>query len=97
MIVLIFWIMLLALFAEILATMTGFGSLTIFLPIMLLFFESKTAIVHVAIDNVSGNIGRISFFRYGFDKWLLLIFVFPSVIFTVTRNLSMREAKNRKC
>lgn len=45
MIDLIFWILSLALFAEILGTMAGFGSSTIFLPIMLLFFDSKTTLV----------------------------------------------------
>lgn len=36
---------------------------------------------------MSGNIGRIGFFRYGFDKRLLLTFGFPGVIFTLAGSL----------
>jgi hypothetical protein len=72
-----------ALFAEIVGTMAGFGSSTIFLPIALLFFDFRTALILVAIFHMSGNIGRITFFRHGFDKGMLLRFGVPSVIFTI--------------
>ena len=49
--------------AEIIGTMAGFGSSTIFLPLALFFVDFKTAIVLVAIFHLFGNIGRISFFR----------------------------------
>ena len=72
-----------ALFAEIVGTMAGFGSSTIFLPVALLFFDFRTALILVAIFHMSGNIGRIAFFRHGFDKGMLLRFGVPSVIFTI--------------
>ncbi|MDK2912338.1 MAG: uncharacterized protein PWR29_1295 [Methanolobus sp.] len=72
-----------ALFSEIVGTMAGFGSSTIFLPIALFFFDFSTALILVAIFHMSGNIGRIAFFRHGFDKALLLRFGIPSIIFTI--------------
>lgn len=72
-----------ALFSEIVGTLAGFGSSTIFLPIALFFFDFRTALILVAIFHMSGNIGRIAFFRHGFDKALLLRFGIPSVMFTI--------------
>ncbi|MBI2196566.1 sulfite exporter TauE/SafE family protein [Candidatus Daviesbacteria bacterium] len=63
--------------------MAGFGSSTIFLPLALLFFDFRTALVLVAFFHIIGNIGRISFFKTGLDKTLLIKFGLPSVIFTL--------------
>jgi len=76
-----FWLS--AFFAEIVGTMAGFGSSTIFLPIALFFYDFQTALILVAVFHISGNIGRIVFFRHGFDKKMLLRFGLPSVIFTL--------------
>ncbi len=54
--------------AELIGTMAGFGSSTIFLPLALFFVDFKTAIVLVVIFHLFGNIGRIIFFRQGFDR-----------------------------
>jgi uncharacterized membrane protein YfcA len=43
--------------AEIIGTIAGFGSSTIFLPLALFFVDFKTAIVLVAIFHLFGNIG----------------------------------------
>ncbi|MCK9151827.1 sulfite exporter TauE/SafE family protein [Methanobacterium alcaliphilum] len=64
-------------------TVAGFGASTIFLPIALIFFDFKTALVLVAIAHLSGNIGASSFFRQGLDKKLILLFGIPSVLLTV--------------
>lgn len=72
-----------AFFAEIVGTIAGFGSSTIFLPLALLFFDFKTALVLVAFFHIFGNIGRLSFFRHGLDKRLLLKFGLPSVVLTL--------------
>jgi len=69
--------------AEIIGTIAGFGSSTIFLPLALLFFDFKTSLILVALFHIFGNIGRVNFFRHGLDKYTLLIFGFPSVIFTL--------------
>src|ERR671918_709883 len=69
--------------AEIIGTMAGFGSSTIFLPLALFFVDFETAIVLVAIFHLFGNIGRISFFRQGFDKRIILQFGVPSVLLSL--------------
>ena len=58
--------------AEIIGTMAGFGSSTIFLSIVLLFVDFKTAIVLVAIFHLFGNLSRTIFFRQGLDKRIIL-------------------------
>jgi len=73
----------LAFIAEIIGTTAGFGSSTIFLPLALFFVNFKTALILVAFFHISGNIGRITFFRHGFNKRLIFIFGVPSVILTV--------------
>jgi uncharacterized membrane protein YfcA len=77
----VFWIS--ALVAEMVGTMAGFGSSTIFLPIALFFFEFRTALILVAIFHMSGNVGRITFFRHGLDRGMLLTFGLPSIVFTL--------------
>ena len=44
-----------AFFSEVLGTMAGFGSSTVFLPIALFFFDFRTALILVAIFHMSGN------------------------------------------
>jgi uncharacterized membrane protein YfcA len=72
-----------ALLAEIIGTMAGFGSSTIFLPLALLFVDFKTAIILVAIFHLFGNLSRIIFFRQGFDKRIILQFGLPSVLLSL--------------
>lgn len=72
-----------AFLAEVVGTIAGFGSSTVFLPLALLFFDFKTALVLVAIFHIFGNIGRISFFRHGLERRILLIFGVPSVVLTL--------------
>jgi len=72
-----------AFFAEVIGTIAGFGSSTVFLPLALLFFDFKTALVLVAFFHLFGNAGRVGFFRYGLDKNLLLKFAVPSVLFSL--------------
>lgn len=72
-----------AFFAEIAGTMAGFGSSTVFLPLALFFVDFKTALVLVAFLHISGNLGRLAFFRSGIDKKLIFLFGIPSVLFTV--------------
>ena len=72
-----------AFIAEIIGTIAGFGSSTIFLPLALFFVDFKTALILVAFFHIFGNLGRITFFRQGLDRRLLLIFGVPSVILTI--------------
>ncbi len=63
--------------------MAGFGSSTIFLPFASYFVEFKTALVLAAIFHLFGNISRITFFRHGLDKNVLLIFGIPSFVLSL--------------
>jgi len=69
--------------SEIIGTIAGFGSSTIFLPLALLFVDFKTAIILVAIFHLFGNLARITFFRQGFDKRIILQFGVPSVLLSL--------------
>lgn len=71
------------LIAEIIGTMAGFGSSTIFLPLALLFVDFKTAIILVSIFHLFGNLSRIIFFREGFDRRAILQFGVPSVLLSL--------------
>lgn len=72
-----------ALIAEIIGTIAGFGSSTIFLPLALLYVDFKTAIVLVAIFHLFGNLSRIIFFKQGFDKRIILQFGVPSILLSL--------------
>jgi uncharacterized membrane protein YfcA len=64
--------------SEIIGTMAGFGSSTIYLPLASYLLDFKTALVLVAIFHFFGNISRIAFFRNALDKRILLLFGIPS-------------------
>jgi uncharacterized membrane protein YfcA len=70
-------------FSEIVGTMAGFGSSTIFLPLASYFFDFQTALVLVAIFHFFGNLSRIAFFRHGLEKNVLLLFGVPSFVFSL--------------
>src|SRR3989338_8766901 len=74
---------LLAFVAEVIGTIAGFGSSTIFLPLALFFVDFKSALILVAFFHIFGNIRRITFLRHGFDKKLILIFGVPRVMLTI--------------
>jgi uncharacterized membrane protein YfcA len=70
-------------FSEVIGTMAGFGSSTIYLPLASYFVDFKTALVLVAIFHLFGNISRITFFRHGLDRRVLLVFGLPSFLFSL--------------
>ena len=78
-----FLFFILAFLAEVIGTMAGFGSSTIFLPLALFFVDFKTALILVAFLHIFGNLGRITFFRRGINKKLIFIFGIPSIVLTV--------------
>lgn len=72
-----------AFIAEMIGTVAGFGSSTIFLPLALFFVDFKTAIILVAIFHLFGNLARITFFRQGFDKRIILQFGVPGFLLSM--------------
>ncbi len=69
--------------SEVAGTLAGFGSSTLFMPLALFLVDFRIALVMVAVLHISGNLGRLGFFKKGLNYRMLLIFGVPSVILTV--------------
>ena len=76
--------MLLALLAEILGTVGGFGSSLFFVPIASYFLDFHSVLGITALFHVSSNLVKIAFFRKGFDKKLAISIGIPAVAFVIT-------------
>ena len=74
---------LLALLAEILGTVGGFGSSLFFVPIASYFLDFHSVLGITALFHVSSNITKIAFFRKGFDKKVVLSLGVPAVLFVI--------------
>ena len=74
---------LLALLAEVLGTVGGFGSSLFFVPIASYFLDFYSVLGITALFHVSSNLTKIAFFRKGFDKKLVLSIGIPAVIFVI--------------
>lgn len=72
---------LLALLAEILGTVGGFGSSLFFVPIATYFLDFHSVLGITALFHVSSNLAKITFFKNGFDKNLVLSIGVPAVLF----------------
>ncbi len=70
----VLYIALLTLIASAIGTITGFGTSTIMIPVLVIFFPPVEAIFLVAIIHWFGNIWKITLFRSGFNSRLLLLF-----------------------
>jgi uncharacterized protein len=79
----IFIFLLLALLAEVIGTLGGFGSSLLFVPIASYFFDFETVLGITALFHVASNLSKMALFRKGFDKNLVLFIGIPSVLFVV--------------
>lgn len=70
----------LALLAEILGTLGGFGSSLFFIPIASFFFEFQTVLGITGVFHVFSNLTKIGLFRKGVDFKVVLWIGIPSVI-----------------
>lgn len=73
----------LALLAEILGTIGGFGSSLFFVPIASYFLDFHSVLGITALFHVTSNLTKIAFFRKGFDKKLILSIGVPAVLFVI--------------
>ncbi len=73
----------LALVAEILGTIGGFGSSLFFVPIAGYFLDFHSVLGITAVFHVTSNLTKIFFFRKGYDKKLILSLGIPAVIFVI--------------
>ena len=74
---------LLALLAEVLGTVGGFGSSVFFVPIASYFLDFHSVLGVTALFHLSSNISKIALFRKGFNKQLILTIGLPAVLFVI--------------
>jgi uncharacterized membrane protein YfcA len=73
----------LALLAEIIGTVSGFGSSILFVPLASLFYDFNSVLGITAVFHVFSNISKIILFKKGVDKRLILKLGIPAVIFVI--------------
>ena len=73
----------LALVAEIIGTVSGFGSSILFIPLAALFFDFKIVLGITAAFHVFSNVFKIILFRKGVDRYVILYLGIPAVISVV--------------
>lgn len=78
---------LLALVAEIVGTIGGFGSSVFFVPIGNFYFDFQSVLGLTAIFHLSSNLSKIFLFKQGLDKRLLSTIGIPSVAFVIVGGL----------
>ncbi len=83
----------LAVIAEVIGTVGGFGSSVFFVPMASYFMAFKTVLGLTALFHLSSNLSKIVFFRKGFDKNLVLYLGIPAVLFVIAGSLLSRYVK----
>lgn len=73
----------LALVAEVIGTISGFGSSILFVPIASLFFDFKTVLGITAVFHVFSNISKIALFKNGIELNIALRLGIPAILFVV--------------
>lgn len=75
--------LLVALFAEILGTIGGFGSSTFFVPLVGFFYDLRTVLALTGILHVFSNLAKLFLFRKSIDYKLLLWTGVPSILMVI--------------
>jgi uncharacterized membrane protein YfcA len=79
----LFLFILLALLAEILGTIGGFGSSMFFIPIASYFLDFHSVLGITALYHVSSNLAKIVLFRKGFNGKVIISMGIPAVLFVI--------------
>lgn len=89
-------ITLLTVIAALIGTATGFGTSTIMVPVLLLWFPLPTVLLLVGIIHWFGDVWKMLLFRSGIYKWkLILWFAIPGVVASyLGATISIRVAEN---
>jgi uncharacterized membrane protein YfcA len=66
--------------AAVAATIAGFGSSILLIPVAILFMDIKTAIFVVAVFHLFNNVFKVRLFRKSIDFRLFLLFGIPSIL-----------------
>ena len=75
--------LLLALIAEIIGTIGGFGSSVFFVPLGNFYFDFHSVLGMTAIFHLSSNLSKIFLFKKGLNKFLVIYLGIPSVVFVI--------------
>jgi uncharacterized membrane protein YfcA len=86
---------LLALLAEVIGTVGGFGSSLLFVPLAGFFFDFHSVLGITALFHLSSNLSKITMFRKGIDKKLILTLGIPSVVFVAAGAYLSKFADSR--
>ncbi|TAF64937.1 MAG: sulfite exporter TauE/SafE family protein [Cytophagales bacterium] len=73
----------LAFFAEIIGTLSGFGSSILFVPLATLFFDFKTVLGITAIFHVFSNISKVALFGKNIDQSIAFKLGIPAILFVL--------------
>lgn len=73
----------LALLAEIVGTIGGFGSSVFFVPLGNFYFDFHSVLGLTALFHLSSNLSKLFLFKKGIDKKIILQLGIPAVIFVV--------------
>ena len=73
----------LAFIAEVIGTVSGFGSSILFVPIASIFFDFKVVLGITALFHVFSNLSKIFLFRKGLDKNVAIRLGIPAIIFVI--------------
>lgn len=73
----------LAFVAEVLGTVSGFGSSILFVPLAALFFDFKIVLGITAVFHVFSNLSKIFLFREGINRDITFKLGIPAVIFVI--------------
>jgi len=77
------YFIILALLAEVLGTVGGFGSSLFFVPIAGFFLDIHSVLGVTAVFHLASNITKIAMFKRGFDKAMIVKMGIPAVIFVI--------------
>lgn len=69
--------------AEIIGTLSGFGSSILFVPLAALFFDFDTVLGMTAVFHVFSNFFKVTLFKKGIDKNITLKLGIPAVVFVI--------------
>jgi uncharacterized membrane protein YfcA len=75
--------LLLALLAEIVGTISGFGSSILFVPLASYFIDFKLVLGITAVFHVFSNLSKIFLFQKGIDKNIAIKLGIPAVLFVI--------------
>ena len=87
------YFIILALMAEILGTVGGFGSSMFFVPIASYFLDFHSVLGITALFHVSSNVTKIFFFRKGYSTKLIINIGIPAVLFVILGSYISRFIK----